>query len=123
MDKPKAAACPPTNEPSCFTAVKEMQSNMLPRSWEAFPNQETALTRCAVPQTQGADDLHRDAQDYPEERRIWNESKAAMKRLVTKELGKLIDKSLNNIFGTSYHNSQSGVCSFLYNFLEQVTLD
>lgn len=59
----------------------------------------------------------------PEERRIGDEAKAAMKQLVPEELATLVEESLDDILCMSYHNAQIGILSDMYNVLGQVLWD
>lgn len=56
-------------------------------------------------------------------RRIGDEAKADVKQLETLELAVIVEKTLDDILGTSYLNTQSGFYLVVYIVVEQFRLD
>lgn len=69
------------------------------------------------------ENLYRDVEKCPEDRRIGRRTKATVRDLVTEDLTTLVEEFLDNILRASYLNAQSGIRSVLYNFVEQVMLN
>lgn len=57
------------------------------------------------------------------ERRIADKSMAAVKQMIAKKLTDLFKVCLDYMTCMWYHNSQCGICSVVYNAVEQVLLD
>lgn len=111
MDKQDAALREATKKSFICKAVEETQNEMHQSSSEGAHNQEAALVPGTVPQGQSKDVTHsqiRNLEDHPEAGGIGDKAKAAVKQLLTEELSRLGDKSLEEIFCMSCRNAQNG---------------
>lgn len=115
-----------TNEPFFYTTVEGTQSNVRQLSWEAVFDEEVAISRSTVPQAQGEDTFEircRDVEDQPDEWRIGDEAKAAMKHLSAKNFTTVVEEPLDNIPGKPDYNPKNKIPSVANNVVEHVTLD
>lgn len=97
MGIPEQALCPPTNKPSFYTTVEQMQRDMPQPAWEAVLNGEAALAQGTLPQAKVehmGKILQRDVEDHPQEKSIRDEAKAAVKQLIADDLATLLEDSL-----------------------------
>lgn len=87
MESMKAALRTLMTKLSFYIAVKEKQRDMLQPSWEGVFSRDAALALSTVLQEQSKDafeNLLRDIHEHTEEKRLDDETKAYIKRLVHK---------------------------------------
>lgn len=81
-----------------------------------------AKGRCSRPLETKVNDRHVKG-CTPQNIQLEEESKDNIKELVTNELSKIVELTLDDILHMSYHNSQSCISSVVFNVNENVMLD
>lgn len=118
--------CTPSTELSFYMPVEETRSDMPKPSWAAVLNAEVRIRSGTVPQVQVVDvkeNPRSNVEDCLKDRRIGDEAKDGVKKLVTEEIKTLVAESLDTILRNSYNKAWSGIRSVEYNVRKQLLLD